>query len=126
VQTPSGVVRASTCRPATIAERSFMSIVVVAAIVPLPEHWDSVVAAFERAVARVHAEDVGCELYALNEGVGHLVMIEKWGSDEDLAVHAAGPAVAELNQTIEGKLVRPTDVQRYVARPAGTARQGVL
>lgn len=113
-------------RPATVNERQSMSIVVVATVVPIPEHWDGVVAAFESAVARVHVEDAGCELYALNEGVGQLVMIEKWESDEDLAVHAAGPAVAELNRAVEGKLVRPTDVQRYVARPAGTARQGAL
>jgi quinol monooxygenase YgiN len=107
-------------------ERKSMSIVVVATVRPLREHWDAVVAAFESAIVRVHVEDAGCELYTLNEGDGHLVMIEKWRSAGDLATHAAGPAVAELNSAVEGKLAQPTDVQRYVPRPAGTAHQGAL
>lgn len=103
-----------------------MSIVVVATVVPLPEHWDTVVTAYERAIPRVHAEDVGCELYALNTGTGQVVVIEKWGSEDDLAAHAAGRAVTELNATIAGTLVRPMDVQVYLPHPAGDATRGIL
>lgn len=103
-----------------------MSVVVVATVVPLAQHRDAVIAAFERAVARVHVEDPGCELYALHEGAEQLVMIEKWTSPDHLATHAKAHAVAELDAAIEGMLARPTEVRTYLARPAGTATQGVL
>ena len=57
-----------------------MSVVVVVTAFPVPEHRAEVVAAFEAAIARVHDEP-GVELYALHEGQGRLVMIEKYGSD---------------------------------------------
>jgi quinol monooxygenase YgiN len=44
-----------------------MSLVVVAAAFPLPEHRAKVIAAFEAAIARVHGEP-GVEHYALHEG----------------------------------------------------------
>ena len=40
-----------------------MSVVVVATIIPLPEHRDEVIAAFTETVAKVH-EEGGCGLYA--------------------------------------------------------------
>jgi quinol monooxygenase YgiN len=103
-----------------------MSIAVVATIYPVHERRADVVAAFEAAVARVHAEDEGCELYALHEGKNRLVMIEKWTSSEALAAHAHGPALVELNARIDGLLAGPTDVQVLEPRPAGTDAQGVL
>jgi len=44
-----------------------MSVVVVATIRPGSGCRDQVMTALENAVARVHAEDEGCELYALYE-----------------------------------------------------------
>ena len=55
-----------------------MSVVVVATIRPQSGCRDQVIAALENAVTRVHAEDGGCELYALHENDDLLVMIEKW------------------------------------------------
>jgi quinol monooxygenase YgiN len=65
-----------------------MSVVVVATAIPAPGHRDEVVAAFEKVIPTVHAEDEGCELYALHEGEDRLVMVEKWTS---LEATARGP-----------------------------------
>ena len=45
-----------------------MSVIVVATAFPSPEHRAEVIAAFEAAIAQVHDEEPGCELYALQEG----------------------------------------------------------
>ena len=68
-----------------------MSIVVVATISPKPEHTDAVAAAFAGIIPQVHAED-GCELYALHRAGDQLIMIERWVSEEALAVHSRGAA----------------------------------
>ncbi len=103
-----------------------MSVVVVATIVPVPEHRDEVIAAFEAAIARVHAEDAGCELYALHEGKDQLVMVEKWAGAELLAAHSKSPALAALNKALAGKVVGGIDVRVLTPRPAGTAELGAL
>ena len=103
-----------------------MSIVIVATAVPAPEHRDEVVAAFEHAIARVHSEDSGCELYALHEGRDRLVMIEKWTDKAALGDHSRSAAFAELAAALEGRVVGELDVQVLRPRPAGTAEQGTL
>jgi quinol monooxygenase YgiN len=103
-----------------------MSIVVVATVYPRPEHRAEIVAAFEEAMARVQAEDEGCELYALHENDDRLVMIEKWASQAALAVHSRGEALAQLNARLAGKLISKLDVQVLAPHPAGTASQGAL
>ena len=70
--------------------------VVVATIRPQGGCRDQVVAALENAVTRVHAEDGGCELYALHENDDLLVMIEKWTTPETLAAHTRSAAFAQL------------------------------
>lgn len=103
-----------------------MSVVVVATIRPLPEHRNEVVEALANAIARVHSEDQGCELYALHESDNELVMIEKWASGDLLAAHGNGPAFAALNEQLAGKLIGDLDVQVLRPHPAGTAEQGQL
>jgi quinol monooxygenase YgiN len=103
-----------------------MSVAVVALIYPVPEKRQDVVAAFEDAIARVHAEDEGCELYAMHEDDDKLVMIEKWASPEALAAHSRSPALAELNDRIDGMTERPAEVLVLRPHPAGTDAQGVL
>jgi quinol monooxygenase YgiN len=102
-----------------------MSVIVVATAFPAPEHRAEVVKSFEAVVASVHDEP-GCELYALHEGRDRLVMIEKWASQDALAVHGKSPALAELHAALDGKLTADLDVQVLVAHPAGTVRQGTL
>lgn len=103
-----------------------MSVIVVATAYPVPEHREVVVAAFEEAITRAHAEDAGCELYALHEGADRLVMIEKWASNDDLAAHSKGAALVALGAELRGKLTGALDVQVLTAHPAGTSEQGQL
>jgi quinol monooxygenase YgiN len=102
-----------------------MSVIVVATAFPAPEHRAEVIKSFEAIIASVHDEP-GCELYALHEGPDRLVMIEKWASQDALAEHGKGPALAELHAVLDGKLVADLDVQVLAPHPAGTARQGAL
>ena len=101
-------------------------VVVIATIRPLPEHRAEVIAAMEKAIADVHAHDDGCLLYALNEGDDRLVMVEKWSSAEALDQHSRGPALAELNQALSGRLAGGVEVQRLRPHPAGTPGQGTV
>ena len=103
-----------------------MSVVVVATIVPKPEHRAEVIAIFEGVIARVHAEDAGCELYALHEGADRLVMVEKWADQAALDTHSVGAALRDAGPALAGKVVGPTDVQVLTPHPAGTAEQGLV
>jgi quinol monooxygenase YgiN len=103
-----------------------MSVVIVATVHPLPEHRAEVIATFEDTIARVHAEDEGCHLYALHEGDDRLVMIEKWASKEALTSHSRGGALADLTLLLDGKLIGGLDVQVLQPHPAGTTLQGTI
>jgi quinol monooxygenase YgiN len=103
-----------------------MSVVVVATIYPLPEHRDEVIGIFEATIAQVHAEDEGCELYALHEGRDRLVMIEKWASRDALKAHETGAALTAAGPKLAGKLSAPVDVQVLQPHPAGVAGLGTV
>jgi quinol monooxygenase YgiN len=103
-----------------------VSVVVVATIRPKTGCRHQVIAALENAVVRVHAEDDGCELYALHENDDRLVMLEKWVSQEALAAHGRSPAFAELANRLKGKLDAELDVQVLQPRPAGMEERGLL
>jgi quinol monooxygenase YgiN len=103
-----------------------MSVIVVATIRPLPDCREAVVAALETAIARVHQDDEGCELYALHEATDRLVVIEKWTSEDALAAHAKGPATTELGAALHGKLDGSVVLQLLEPRPAGSASLGTL
>ena len=102
------------------------AVVVVATIRPRPGHRAEVIAAMEKTIASVHANDDGCLLYALHEGDDRLVMVEKWASPAALAEHGRGPALAELGQALAGRTEGPIDVQVLQPHPAGTPGKGVL
>jgi len=102
-----------------------VSVVVVATIVPLPEHRDEVIAAFTETVARVHEEE-GCELYALHQADDRLMMVEKWASPDALRTHSKGAALAALNPRIAGKIAGPAEVIVLRAVPAGDPGKGQL
>ncbi len=103
-----------------------MSVVIVATAFPVPEHRAEVVAAFEAAMARVHSEEPGCELYALHEGQDRLVMIEKYASQDAVGEHIKGAGLAQLRAGLEGKLSADIDVQVLVPHPAGMVSKGAL
>jgi quinol monooxygenase YgiN len=103
-----------------------MSVVIVATAFPSPEHKAEVIAAVEVAVDRVHAEEPGCELYAQHEGRDRLVMIEKYASEDAMAGHVRGAALADPQAGLAGKLQGDLDVQVLTPHPAGTPAKGAL
>jgi hypothetical protein len=68
----------------------------------------------------------GVELYALHEGPGRLVMIEKYESEQARAEHAKGAALAGLRSALEGKLSSPPGAQVLAPHPAGNPHKGAL
>ena len=102
-----------------------MSVVVVATITPLPDQVDAVREAILAAVPKVH-EEPGCELYAVHEGRGEFVMIERWESPEALKVHGTAEALTTLGGQLADKLDGPPDVRRLTAVPAGEPAKGAV
>ena len=102
-----------------------MSVVVVATITPKPDHVDAVREAILAAVPKVHDEP-GCELYAVHEGSGEFVMVERWESPEALKVHGTAEALTTLGGELAGKLEGPPEVRRLRAVPAGDAGKGAV
>jgi quinol monooxygenase YgiN len=102
-----------------------MSVIAIATAFPIPDHRDEVIAAFEAAIKRVHNEP-GVELYALNEGVDRLVMIEKYVSDQARVEHNNGAALADLAAALHGKLSRELEVQVLQPHPVGDGRKGAV
>jgi quinol monooxygenase YgiN len=104
-----------------------VAIIIVATAYPVPEHREEVIAAFEAAEEKVHAEEDGCELYALHEGPdGRLVMIEKYASEEAVAAHRQGSGLAALREGLQGKLSAPMDIQVLTPHPAGSPAKGAI
>ena len=102
-----------------------MSVVVVAVITPKPGEEDAVREAILECVPKVH-EEPGCELYALHEGVGEFVMVERWASPDALAAHGKAEALTALGAALAGKVAGPPQVRRLDAVPAGDAERGAL
>ena len=102
-----------------------MSVVVVATVTPRSDQVEAVRDALLAAVPRVHAEP-GCELYAVHEGDGEFVMVERWESTEALKVHGRAEALTTLGGELAGKLAAPLDVRRLAPVPAGDARKGAV
>jgi quinol monooxygenase YgiN len=100
-----------------------MSVVVVATILPLPEHRAAVIEAIKETVGQVHAED-GCELYSLNEAPDRLIMVEKWASQQALDTHAKGPNLALLGPKLAGKVTAAPEVIVLQPVPAGDPAKG--
>ncbi len=102
-----------------------MSVVVVATVTPKADQVDAVRDALLAAVPRVHGEP-GCQLYAVHEGDGQFVMVERWESAEALKAHGKGEALIALGGELADKLAAPLDVRRLAPVPAGDAVQGAL
>lgn len=86
-----------------------MSVVVVAVISPLDGHLQHIVDAFAHVSPKVH-DEAGCELYALHHDADQVIMIERWSSAADLAAHAAGSPITELNGLLAPHVAGATDV----------------
>jgi quinol monooxygenase YgiN len=102
-----------------------MAVVLVATIVPLAEHRDDVISVLTATIERVHAEP-GCEIYALHEASDSLVVVEKWESENALAQHRNGAALAALGPALAGKVAGSPKVITLRPVPAGDAGKGAL
>jgi quinol monooxygenase YgiN len=102
-----------------------VSVVVVAVITPKPGEEDAVREAILQSIPQVHDEP-GCELYALHEGAGEFVLVERWASPEALAVHGKAEALSSLGAALAGHVTGRPHVRRLDAVPAGEAEKGVL
>lgn len=102
-----------------------MSVVVVAVITPLDGHIPDIVEAFAAVSPLVHAEG-GCELYALHHDADQVVMIERWATAADLAAHAAGEPIAELNSRLAGHINGAADVSVLENVPLGDTMKGTI
>lgn len=100
-----------------------VSIVVVATVFPAPEFRQQAIALLEKTIPLVHAEN-GCELYALHEDDGRLVMVEKWASRAALDAHLNGPAFTAMRGRLQPLASRPAEVQVLQPHPVGTPGQG--
>lgn len=90
-----------------------MSITVIADIQPTPENAEAAKAILLATVARVRAEDAGCERYDLNyeASTGTYVMLEQWASEDALTAHSQSPAFLALGAGLEGLLAAPLNVR---------------
>jgi quinol monooxygenase YgiN len=102
-----------------------VSVVVVATIVPKPDQVDAVREALLAAVPQVHAEP-GCEVYAVHEGDGQFVMVERWESGDALRGHGKAEALATLGAQLAGKLTAAPDVRRLAPVAAGDPVKGAV
>ena len=102
-----------------------MSVVVVATLTPKPDSVDAVREALLAAVPKVHDEP-GCELYAVHEGRGEFVMVERWESAHALKVHGTAEALTTLGGQLAGKLAGAPVITRLTAVPAGDPVKGAV
>jgi quinol monooxygenase YgiN len=102
-----------------------VSVVVVATITPKADQVEAVREAILAAVPQVHAEP-GCELYAVHEGGGSFVMVERWESPEALKTHGSAEALTTLGGQLAGKLEAAPDVRRLTALQAGDPAKGAV
>ncbi len=84
---------------------------------------DEVVAAFTTCLIKTHEEE-GCLTYALhrdNADPSHLVLVERWRSQDDLDAHMATPHVADLLgfAATPGMLAEPPRLAFTTALPSG-------
>lgn len=102
-----------------------MSVIVVAVISPLDGHIPDIVDAFAAVSPLVHAEG-GCELYALHHDADQVIMIERWASAADLAAHAAGAPITELNARLAGHIDGAAEVSVLENVPLGETIKGTI
>ncbi|TFC95842.1 MULTISPECIES: putative quinol monooxygenase [Cryobacterium] len=102
-----------------------MSVVVVAILTPKPGRSQEILDAFAVVSPLVHAEP-GCELYAAHTDGDLVVMVERWASPADLAVHAEGAGIAQLGALTDEALAAPTVVKVLQNVPLGDPTKGTI
>jgi len=77
---------------------------------------DDFQAAAGPALARVRAEDKGCEMYDLFRSCDddtRFVMVESWASEADLEAHKTSPAMGGVGKAIGGFMAGPPVMHQY-------------
>src|SRR3954451_18652179 len=92
-------------------------------ITPVPGEEVAVREAVLNSIPQVH-EEPGCELYALHEGDGEFVIVERWASPEALKVHSTAEPLARPGAGLAGKGQGPPAVRRFSPVPAGNPEKG--
>jgi quinol monooxygenase YgiN len=100
-------------------------IYVVATLTAKPGLGPRLIEAFRVVSPLVHAEP-GCGLYAANVDGDTVVMIEAWGSQEDLTAHANGAASKRLNELIADVVAGPTEIRVLQNVPLGDPAKGTI
>ncbi len=81
-----------------------------------PGQAEAFEAAAGPALARVKAEDKGCEMYDLFKSVDdetRYVMVESWASEADLEAHKTSPAMGDVGKAIGGFIAGPPVLHQY-------------
>jgi len=102
-----------------------MSVVVVAIQTPKPGRLQDVLDAFEVITPLVHKEQ-GCELYAVHTDGEAVYIIERWSSQEDLDLHAAGEPLVKLDELRGDALAVPVAVHVMSNLPYGEPLLGTI
>ena len=77
---------------------------------------DAFEAAAGPALAKVKAEDKGCEMYDLFRSVDdptRYVMVESWATADNLEAHKTTPAMAEVGKAIGGFIAGGPVMHQY-------------
>lgn len=102
-------------------------VVVVAEIGVLPERREEALAALEQLCSETHANDPGCQLYALHldpTDESRVFMIEKWDSAEALQAHGGSDHIKAFGAS--GVLSGAPTVTVLTAAGYGDAGKGTL
>lgn len=91
---------------------------------------DEVVAAFTTCIGKTHEEE-GCLAYALHRDSNdpsHLVLIERWRSQEDLDAHMTKPYIADLFAVVgtPGMLAAAPDLTFATSMGVGSPDKGSI
>jgi len=97
-------------------------VVVVATFFPRAGQHDAVHALIAAAQTDVHQEN-GCLLYSLHETDDRFVLIEKWASANDLAIHSETERLGKLVEDLTPFLDRDIEIisMAPVKHPSGHA-----
>jgi quinol monooxygenase YgiN len=104
-------------------ERSNMSVIIVARLVPAEGCGPNVLSVLKETIPRTQSEDGGCELYALHTAEnGDFVFIEKWADDDAFQGHLGSPGTADLGARLENLLAGPIQAEALTPLAVGDTR----
>lgn len=94
-----------------------------------PECLDDLVAAMTTMAEQTHANDEGCLLYSLQQGLDDpcdLSIVEKWTSREALDAHGQKPHITDGAAARRAMMAQPAQIIFMRQTGAGTPEQGLL